>query len=344
MSTIRITLIACIVTCFISIKSFSQAKDTIVLVKGQTLMGEVQYANLGNITIDDIDLKMQNVKLYKIKKLVVDEKLRIQTVDKKYYLGSLKTAEKEGWVNIHTTSGDTIAIPIINIYELISLEGGFFKRLKGNISAGFSFNKSSDIGQLNLGANILYSAKNLDYQFMMNSIGTIDSGTFSSDNINVQLLSDYALTETWFLVAGLQYQRNLELSIARRYLGLAGAGNQLFIKKNWRLQALTGIDFSQEKSIEDVSSGLLYEIPLMFQFNFYQFRHPDIQISSTQSVYFSLSQAGRVRYDGNTSFSWQIIRYFYLNLSPYTSFDSKPPAGNNSTFDYGVVFGISYKF
>jgi hypothetical protein len=339
----RIVFIVSFVICFTN-KSFSQAKDTIVLVKGQTLIGEVQDADLGNITIDDIDLKMQNVKLYKIKKLVISAKLKIQTVDKKYYFGSLKTSEKEGWADIHTSSGETIPIPITNIYELISLEGSFFKRLIGNISAGFSFNKSSDIGQLNFGANVLYSAKNLDYQLMINTIGTIDSGKFSSDNINVQFFSDYALNETWFLGASVQYQRNLELSIARRYLGLAGIGNQLFIKKNWRLRALTGITFSQEKSIEDVTSGLLYEIPLMFQFNFYQFRHPDIQISSTQAAYFSLSQVGRVRYDGNTSFSWQIIRYFYLTLSPYTSFDSKPPAGNNSTFDYGVVFGISYKF
>jgi Protein of unknown function, DUF481 len=341
---LRTTFIFCIVMCFISNKSFSQEKDTIVLLNGQTLIGNVQYADLGNMTIDDVDLKMQNVKLYKIKKLVIRENLRIETIEKKFYYGSLKSAGKEGWVDIHTALGDTVSILITHIYELISLQGGFFKRLKGNISAGFSFNKSSDIGQLNFGANVMYSTKSLDYQLMENSIGTIDSGKFSSDNINVQLFSDYALTETWFIVAGLQIQRNLELSIARRYLGLAGMGNQLFIKRNWRLQALTGITFSQEKSIEEVSSGLLYEIPLMFQFNFYQFRHPDIQISSTQAVYFSLSQPGRVRYDGNTSFSWQIIRYFYLNLSPYTNFDSKPPAGNNSTFDYGVVFGISYKF
>jgi hypothetical protein len=344
MPALRITFIIGIVICFISNKSFSQAKDTIVLVNGQTLIGEVRYSDLGSMTIDDIDLKMLNVKLYKIKKLVIGEKLRIETVDKKFYFGSLKTAEKEGWAVIYSSTGDTIPIRITHIYELISLEGGFFKRLKGNVSVGFSFNKSSDIGQLNFGANVLYSAKNLDYQFMINSIGTLDSGSFSSDNINIQFLSDYALTETWFLVAGVQYQRNLELSIARRYLGLAGMGNQLFIKKNWRLQALTGMSFSQEKSIEGVSSSLLYEIPLMFQFNFYQFRHPDIQISSTQAAYFSLSQPGRVRYDGNTNFSWQIIRYFYLNLNPYTNFDSQPPAGNNSTFDYGVVFGISYKF
>ena len=344
MPTIRIAFIIGVSICFISNKSFSQAQDTVVLLKGQMLIGEVKYADLGNITIDEIDLKVQNVKLYKIKKLVVSRKLKIETIDKKFYFGTLKAAEKEGWVEIQMTSGETVAIPIINIFQLISIEGNILKRLYGNVTVGFSFNKSSDIGQLNVSADINYSAKKLDYMLMINAIGTLDSGKFSSDNINAQFASDYALTETWFLGAGLQYQRNLELSIARRYLGLAGVGNLLFIKRNWRLAALTGITFSQEKSLEGVSSGLLYEIPLIFQFNFYQFRHPDIQINSRQAIYFSLSQPGRVRYNGNTSFSWQLIRYFYLTLSPYTNFDSEPPAGNNSTFDYGVVFGISYKF
>jgi hypothetical protein len=82
----------------------------------------------------------------------------------------------------------------------------------------------------------------------------------------------------------------------------------------------------------------------MFQFNYYQFRHPDIQISSTQTVYFGIDQDGRVRYDGSTNFSWQLIRYFYLNLSPYINFDSRPPAGSGSNFDFGIVFGLSYKF
>ena len=124
---------------------------------------------------------------------------------------------------------------------------------------------------------------------------------------------------------------------------MTGIGNKLFIKNTWRLLATTGMTFSQEKSTAGVSSGLLFEIPLMFQFNFYQFRHPDIQISSTQTAYFSLSQAGRVRWDGSTTFSWQLIRFFYLNINPYTNYDNQPP-GDGSKFDYGIVVGLSYKF
>jgi hypothetical protein len=340
----RFLVLVCFCGVFLCNRSFCQGKDTIILFNGQTLIGEVQHASLGSITIDDVDLKMLSVKLFKIKKLVIEERFKIETVDKIFYYGSLKTSEKEGWVDIHSIDGTTTTVHITKIYELISMEGNFFKRLNGNFTAGLSFTKSSGIGQVNFSANVQYATRLFDYQLNTNSIGSIDSGKFSRDNENFQFLVSYDLSTTWFLAASAQYQRNLELSIARRYLGLLGAGNKLLIRKNLSLLAITGITFSQEKSVEGASSGLLYEVPLMFQFNFYQFRHPDIQISSTQAVYFSLSQAGRVRYDGNTNISWQLIRYFYLNLSPYTNYDSKPPAGNSSTFDYGVVFGVSYKF
>ncbi len=308
------------------------------------LIGEVQSADLASITIDDMDLKMQSIKLYKIRILQIHEPFKIETVDKKYFYGTLRTTTREGWVNIYSSSGIQDSTPITYIFQLVSMETNFLKRLSGNISAGLSFTKSSEIGQVNFSANVQFATKLFEYQLSATSIGSIDSGKFSRDNENVQFFSSYDLNTSWFLSAGAQYQRNLELSISRRYLGMLGGGNKLFIRKNWRLLASTGVTFSQEKSTEDVSSGLLLDIPIIFQFNFYQFRHPDIQISSIQTLYFSLSQQGRVRFDGNTTFSWQLIRYFYLNISPYSNYDSKPPAGSGNTFDYGIVVSLSYKF
>jgi hypothetical protein len=325
-------------------KLFCQAKDSIILYNGQTLIGAVQSADLGAISIDDIDLKMLSVKLFKIRKLKIVERFKIETVERAILYGTIEPAARDGWIDIHTVDSAIVTIHITKIYQLISMDTDFFTRLNGNLSAGFSYTKSSAIGQLNLAASLQYATKRFNYSLNVSSIGSIDSGRFSRDNENAQLFVARDLTPTWLVVASGQYQRNLELSIARRYLFMIGPGNKIVIKKDWRLMAATGITFSQEKSTEGVASGLLWEIPVIFQFNFYKFHNPDIQISSTQSVYFSLSQPGRVRYDGNTTFSWQLIRYFYLNTSPYTNYDSKPPAGSTSNFDYGIVVGLSYKF
>jgi len=315
-----------------------------MLYNGGCLLGEIQSSSLGYITIDDIDLKMLNIKLYKIKMLIIHDRFKIETIDKKIYYGTMRTSDKDGWVDIHLDDGQILPIHITKIYQLTSLDTEILKRLNGNVSAGLSFTKSSQIGQVNFSATVQFSTKLFNYQLSASTIGSIDSGKYSRDNENVFLVNSYDLTPTWFISAAGQYQRNLELSISRRYLFMLGFGNKLIIKKNMRLLITTGMTFSQEKSLEGVSSGILFELPVMFQFNYYQFRHPDIQISSTQTVYFGIGQNGRVRYDGSTNFSWQLIRYFYLNLSPYSNFDSRAPAGSGSNFDFGIVFGLSYKF
>jgi hypothetical protein len=243
-----------------------------------------------------------------------------------------------------TDSGAGTPIPITSIHSLGLLDKSFWKRLDGSMGAGFSYTKSSGIGQVNFSLSAGFSTRLLEYELQASEIGSIDSSRYSRDNEDLQFFAAYHLSPSWFAAGVVQYQRNLELSIARRYLETIGAGNKLFVKNTWQLYAVSGLSFTQERSTADASSGLLLEVPLMFLFNFYKFHHPDIQIKSTQTVYFNLSEKGRIRYGGNTSFSWQIIRYFYFSIDPYTNFDSKPPSGKGKNFDYGIVVNLSYKF
>src|SRR5664279_3332977 len=121
-------LFAC---CLFCMRASAQEKDTIILYNGQILIGEVQQSNLGVISIDDIDMKIVNIKLFKIKRLVIRERFKIETIGKEFYFGSMRTTDKEGWVDIHSVDGTTIPLRITHIFELISLEHGFFRRMNG---------------------------------------------------------------------------------------------------------------------------------------------------------------------------------------------------------------------
>jgi hypothetical protein len=324
--------------------AYGQEKDSIILYNGQILIGEVQNGSLGEIYIDDIDLKMQHIKLFKIRRLKIVRPFKIITVDKKLYYGSINPSTKDGWVDILVHGQVAASTSIKSLFVLISLDKQFFKRLEGSVSAGLSFTKSNSIGQMNINANLLYATRLFDFQLSALELASIDSSTFSRDNESVQLFVDYDLSTTWFLASVSQYQRNIELSVSRRLLQMAGAGKKIFMEKTWQLLAISGISINQEKSTESVNSSLQFEVPVMLKFNYFKFRRPDIQVTSTQSVYFSLSEKGRVRFDGATNFSWQLVRYFYFNVSPYTNFDNRPPAGSDNKFDFGIVVGIAYTF
>jgi len=324
-------------------KAGCQQQDSIFLYNGQVLIGEVKSIQLGEATIDDIDLKVIEVKLYKIKVLKTSKRFKIETDKKALFYGTLQTGDQAGWVNIISDDGRVLPVNLERLHMVIPLEKKFFRSLNGSLSAGFSYTKSSGVGQVNLSSSVLYAARKFEYQLTASANASIDSSSFSRDREDLSLMAGYYITPAWFVSVNGSYQRNLELSIARRYQEMAGAGNKLFVRKNWQLLSISGLSFSQELSTAGESSGLLLEIPVMFRYNFFQFHHPNIQISSQQSLYFGLTQKGRIRFEGNTTFSWQIIRYFYLTINPYTNYDNQPPSGT-SNYDYGLVVSISYKF
>ena len=78
--------------------------------------------------------------------------------------------------------------------------------------------------------------------------------------------------------------------------------------------------------------------------NFFRFTKPEINLNMSQSFYYSLSQSGRFRDDGETTLSWEIIDDLKLDMTFYNNYDSKPPVATNRKFDYGIVFGVSYSF
>lgn len=324
-------------------RSSAQQKDSIFLYNGQVLIGEVLHAALGLIEIDDTDLGDIRVKMYKIKRLITNRRFRIETDDKRVYFGTLQSSGKDGSVDILPDGMSTVTTDITGISLIIPLEKGIFKGIDGNISAGFSYTKSSNIGQVNVSATLFNSARRFEYRLTASENASIDSSEFSRDREDLRLVAGYNFSDSWIIMAGGSYQRNLELSIARRYQELAGIGNKLIVRKNTQLMVLTGITFNQEKSTEGEASGLLLEVPLISRFDFFKYKDPNMQIAFTPAAYISLSQKGRVRFEGNLTFAWQIITDFNFNVNPYMNFDNQPPSGGGD-FDYGIVISLSYKF
>jgi hypothetical protein len=340
---VRLLTICCLLGClWLPIKGLAQAQDSVFLYNGQVLVGEVQGISVGVLNIDDLDLKTQKIKLTKIKKLRTEHTAKIETIDRQFYLGVL-SPDKDGWVSVNRYDSSVQKIRITDINLLISLQKGFFKRLNGSVSAGFSYTKSNNLGQLTMSSSATYATRHLEYELSASENASIDSGKFSRDREDAELFSNYNLYKGWLLGGALQYQRNLELAIARRYQELLGVGNKVLLRSDCQIILLTGITVSQELSTDGVSSGPLFEIPLMFRFNFFKSSHPNLQVSTSQTLYIGLTESGRVRFDGSTSASWQIVRNFYLSMNPYTNYDNRPPAGS-ANFDYGVSFSISYQF
>ncbi len=330
-----------------AVKAFAieLAKDTVYLRDGEVLVGDIRELRLGLLSFDSKDIGLVSLKISKIRTMnSSSDTLRVETADQFIYYGAIKPSAKAGWVYIVTES-HRHHVEISNINSLILFRKRFLENLSGNVSSGFSYSHSSGIGQLNLNFSITYAARKYDVSITGSGISSIDTATFSRDREDLDIATYYNVGGAWYGVASLDYQRNLQLGIARRFQQLLAGGYKVIFSANFQLMGLAGLSVSQERSTTGEDQNFLCELPAGFSLDFFRFSHPNMQITSSHVFYAGLTQWGRVRYDGNTTFAWELFKDFDFSLNFYMNYDSRPPdSSSTGKIDYGTVVGLTYKF
>lgn len=339
----KICLTGILLLCFLSIHA-QNLKDTIYFTNGGKLIGKIKKIKLGIVTFDPDDAEDITVQLRKLKTLAAVRKIfRVETIDNHVYFGNLLPHPGMN-MTFMRTDRDSIPLYLEEISILYPFGKSIRHRFSGNLGLGFTYTKSSDFGRLNFDATISYSTKNIELTFSPSGIYTITDSSFSRDREDINFKTNYYFRRNWFATVFVAYQRNLELGLDRRYQEGFGIGNKFIKSKHVYGWGRSGFVFNQERSTEGVNSGNLVEAYGQFEMNFFRFEKPDINVLLTETFYYSLSQSGRFRNDADLNVRWKLFKDFYLSLEFYNNYDSKPPVSDNDKFDYGVVFGISYKF
>ena len=324
--------------------AFSQkSRDTIFFRNGSIVIGKIKNVKLGVITFDPDDANDITVQLRRLKSIAATSAVfRIETTDHNVYFGKLVPHTDSGYVSLADNPGTVFHVE--NISVLYRSNQAFLQRFSGNIGLGYSYTKSSDFGRLNYDGKFYYRAKKEELSLSLSGIYDMTDTGFSRNREDAHFKYNYYFTPTWFATAILGYQRNLELSLLRRYQEGAGIGNKFITSKHVYAWTRSGVVLNQERSTEEVNSATLAEVFTQLELNFFRFYKPKISLVTAQTIYYSLSQKDRFRNDGETSITWEVWRNFNLTLTANNNYDSKPPVEGSHNFDFSVVFGISYTF
>jgi hypothetical protein len=319
-------------------------KDTVFLYHGQMLLGEVLSVTEGRLQLDSDDAGVVKIKYYKIVTFSASRHFyRIRIVDSQILYGRILTSEKEGFVKVENL-GQSIEIPIESIIRIERYDNTFKDRMSGDASVGYDYTRSSNVGRISFDVGLKYQAQKYEVTMQGNAQWTQQDGSLSRDIENATFAYSRYIGYRWTYGAQFRYQRNLELSIKRRYQETIGVGYYLVQKNNMQFALSTGVSVNQELSTEGLAPGSLWELPLATTFDLYEFRNPNLQLSTIQTVYFGLTQQGRIRSDGSIKFTWEIISDVKTSINFYTNFDNQPPDDNSSNADYGIVLSLGYKF
>lgn len=319
-------------------------RDTLFFKNGTKVIGKMKTMKLGMVKFDIDNITLASIQLRNIKTMTAITKIfRIETIRHDVYYGNLCASKNDGEV-IVVSGGDSIAINVVDISVLYAYRDAFLQRFSGNLSLGFNYTKSSSIGILSYDNKIFYTAKKQEVTFGLAGNYSITDTNFNRDREDWGAKFNHYFTPVWFGTLMGTYQRNLELSMLRRIQEGIGVGEKFLTKKSLYAWYRGGLAFNQETNTEYETSGTLVEVYMQFEFNFFRFFKPKLSLTLAQTVYYNLSQLGRFRNDGTVNLSYEAIKDLKFTLSFYNNYDSKPPVEGSQTFDYGVTYGITYKF
>jgi hypothetical protein len=328
---------------FASTVCLSQTRDTLYFYNKSKIVGRLMKISLGRAEIDADGIGIITIKNNRIESIhATSHFFRVETANGRELQGYLMRGKTPGMVMIKILA-DSTEIQVQDIATLLYYGQTLKSRLTGNMSAGFSYTKSSDIGRLNFDGLLKYNTAKSTSTIEGDMIVTSDTTALDIERANFALSHLQSFAPEWGAVVVLKYQRNLELGLQRRWQEAFGVAREFFISNRQLAITTTGIAINQERNADDVERRSI-EALVAVKYDFYSFISPRVTLSFAESGFIGLTETGRVRLDGDINLEYEMVTDFFISLQFYHNYDSRSPATAMPNIDYGFVAGLRYKF
>ena len=321
--------------------AFARAKtDLVFLVNGDRLTGEIKQLDRGILQLKTDGLSTVNIEWDDIDSLNSVYQFRVEDSHAEKHFGAIFL--KRGGMMEVILGGQSTSIPADSVVAIIPLEASLWQQLDGSISLGFSYTKANSLSQLTLDVWVMRRTSLRQTSLDVSSI--LSNSEDSEKQVRYDAMIDHRrfFEGIYYAQLGGGVQRNDELGLDLRTSVGVGMGATIVQTNRSDLVLGLGGSVNREWSANDTQTnnieGVVTAEHAIFGYDF-----PKIDYATQLDVFPSLSDWGRVRVELDIRFSREMIKDFFADLSFYDSYDNEPPGGGEKS-DYGLVFGLSYKF
>jgi hypothetical protein len=230
------------------------------------------------------------------------------------------------------------------VVEMRRTDTSFWQNLHGGMNAGFNFAKQQSRTQYNFQANALFQRAKwsaaADYQSSFSGGGGISN---LRNDVNLDTTRQLRNTRNFYMGLAEFLQSNEQQLDLRTTLG-GSVGHIFSNTNNSFVNGFAGVVWNRERYSPEATVGQTgdsAEIVLGTQLNFFRFKTTNILANA--SLYPSITDPGRVRFNLNTSAKLRIAKDLYWNFSYFLDVDSRPPQNLPKT-NYGSTSGLGWTF
>jgi hypothetical protein len=319
--------------------------DTVWTDKGDQVVCEIVELTQGKLSVKTNDMGTLSIDWLHISRLASSYYYRVEPRSGGQYFGSLRV-DAPGHVLSVQRFADTVLFVKRDVVAITPIKTTFWSRCDGSFSLGFSYTKASKVAQLTLNWTNRYTLPKDLLDIQANAITTSADGSDSTTRSEDFSLTYYRLIKKILNgSAAIAYQRNDELGLKRRGIATVTGGVTPIRTNLHTLLLSVGAAFNSEIGTADTSVvRQSTEGVVKAKYSLFTYDTPKTSLDVTASYFPSLTEDGRHRVDFNTTFSHELVKDFYFNLSYYTNIDTKPATQDASESDYGIVTSISWTY
>jgi hypothetical protein len=322
--------------------SAREKTDVVILKNGDRITCEIQNLARGMLTVKTDSMSTVEIKWQDIDKITSKHLFTVQDAQGRIYVGSLQPAAEKQRVDV-TGSRAASNLDHMSIVQIQELGSSRWRRFSGSADLAYSFTKASDITQFNFSGDVMYRTENHSAQLKYSSTLGKSKGETDADRKLLTLAGTRQFTGKWLAYMQAGFEHNLELQLDRRFSLLAGPGYRIAQSNRSLVTAIAAASYSRENySGEDVTKNI--EGFFAIDTQFFKLYSPKFDIVNQFAFLPNFSTRGRRRLQYSSKLRVEVVKDFFISLTFYDSYDSKPPSETASKNDYGFTTGITWSF
>jgi len=316
--------------------------DVVTLANGDRITGEVTRLDRGRLEFSTDDAGTLYLEWDKLVSVVSTRLVEVVTSDGRRFLGSLGRTDDRSVAVV--SPGATVTLRMSEVTIIRPIGGSFWRKLDGSVDAGFNYTRSSGVAQLNFNSDTVYRrpasqarlTASLTVTEKEDDPGRDDRGTLEASYLL------YPWRE-WFVVAVGRFESNESLGLALRSQIGAATGPRLINTNRAQLSLGAGLVLNDERGV-DVEATQNVEALFVLSSSFFTYDRPRTNLDLNLQYYPSLSDPGRHRAQLDAGVKRELWKDFFVALSLYNTYDSRPPNPAADTNDVGIVASIGWTY
>jgi hypothetical protein len=320
----------------------AQKTDTIRLFNGDKIVGEMKDLKLGLLRVSTDYMSTIYIEWDQIQTVRTDKRWYIRLANGSYFNGYLAPSPMLDHLYI-VNNGDSMHVNLMSITTLYRLNKGIWPRTDGSLNAGYSFQKSNELSQLNLNGNATYRMDHGSIGTNFSSITTTQTDVDDNRKQDISITGEQNLFGRWTAGATVGAESNTELDLDLRLRTNVSLGNYVLLKVHASNLIGGGVQWNHERS-GNGDLGKNYELFLGDRFRFKTYRFPKAEVSTDLGGYYGITIRDRWRFTGTLTLRYEVIRDLQIGLEFYEQYDGKPLDGGPELNDHRFSTTLGYTF